>query len=150
MEKSQQTNYLELVYGWKSEYQKIQDVEERKKVVCDKLRISFEHQKEQEKSKLFREDVLRFMETQNPLKSTLLITKQELLHEMFEKVREPLLQTKDEDKLLKNVKLKGDIDELCGRLVDDVERLFKEIYQDKTDEAKSESRKSLEQRLKKG
>jgi hypothetical protein len=141
--------YLNLVYGGKSSFQKMQDIEERKKAVCEKLGLKFEQIKAMELDKDFRQTILKFMRDQVPLKVSLLNTRQELFQEMMEKVREPLLQTKDEERMLKSIKLKADIDSLLGRLADNIDQMYKEIYQDKVEEAKFEVRRSVEERLKK-
>jgi len=64
---------------------------------------------------------------------SLLISKEELLRESIEIIREPVTTT-DEDKRLKMIDLKSKADATCDKLVQDIKRLRSEIYGDKEKE----------------
>lgn len=135
--------YIDLVYNWKSEYASLPDLQLRKQQVAAKLGIDIpvglEHDRE----------VIEYLNKQSHYRYTLLISRMELLESMLASLKTKPKTNGGEDADLKYVKLQGDIDALCGRLVDDIEAGFKTIYAELAEVAKEEVKKvrSVEQRL---
>lgn len=135
--------YIDLVYNWKSEYASVPDLQFRKQQVAAKLEIEIPTGVSHEK------EVVTYLNKQAHYRYTLLISRMQLLEDMLTSLKsKPKAQGEDAD--LKYVKLQGDIDALCGRLVDDIESGFKIIYGELAESAKEEVKKvrSVEQRLK--
>lgn len=134
--------YIELVYGKESDLNKIENIEERKKIAAEQCGIEVP-----DRSKIGKQVIL-FMREMNHNRHSLLVTKEELFMESLEVLREPLAETKDDDKRLKNIKLKGDLNELCNRLEEEIEKLRISLY---TEEYKEEAKRvvSIEERLSK-
>jgi len=133
-----------MVYGKDSSLAAIQDINERKQVASDRLEVTVDHKDEK-----VRKLILTFLRQQNHYKHALLSSRQELYWETLEVLREPLKSGSDDDKRLKNVKLKGDLNDLCGKLVLEIDVLLDSIY---GEEFKEEAQKivvSFEQRLQK-
>ncbi len=137
--------YIELVYHWKSDFAGIPDLQLRKQQVATKLGIEIPtglaHDRE----------VIEFLNKQSHYRYTLLISRMELLESMLASLKsKPKTSGTSEDSDLKYVKLQGDIDALCGRLVNDIEEGFKIIYAELAETAKEQVKngRSLEQRLK--
>jgi len=135
--------YIKMVYGKDSPLIAIADINERKQVVSDKLGITVDN--EDEKT---RKLILDFLREQNHYKHALLSSRQELYWETLEVLREPLKKG-DDDKRLKNVKLKGDLNDLCGKLVLEIESLYEGIYGEEFKEEAQKTVVSFEQRLSK-
>lgn len=136
-------NYIDLVYNWKSEYASIPDLQLRKQQVAAKLGIEIPIGQTHEK------EVIEYLNKQAHYRYTLLISRMQLLEDMLGSLKsKPKAAGEDAD--LKYVKLQGDIDALCGRLVDDIEAGFKTIYAELAETAKEQVKKvrSVEQRLK--
>ena len=114
--------YIKLVYSKDSAFRKIADVAERKKIVCQKLQMTEPDMKE------IGKEVIKFLRGENHFAQSLLDSKQELYWETLEVMREPLASTKDDDKRLKNIKLKGDVNDLCSKLVSEIDKLATMIY----------------------
>lgn len=145
-EKDKVIRYIELMNSKSSELNKIENIEERKKTACEQAGLKMAPEDEGYKKLVVY--YLNYFQHNN--KYSLLRTREEMLIEALVSLSEPLLPSKDEDKRLKNVKLKGDLDLLCERLVNGIESLYKEIYAELSEVAKEEMRVSLspEQRLK--
>lgn len=148
---SLEDQYISLLNDPKGLFQQIENVVDRRKAVCTKLGIDYDQLQTRFATKDFQVKVFRhlsFKVANN--KYTLLVSREELLLETLQELREKLVTTTDEDKRLKAIKLKGELDVLCERLVDGIEKLYKEIYGDVAQVAKEEVRKSLspEQRIK--
>lgn len=136
--------YIRLVYGKDSPISKIVDIQEKKQVALDKTGASISDDDEGT-----RRLILEFLREQNHYKHSLLISKQELYWESLEVLREPLKKSTDDDKRLKNIKLKGDLNDLCSKLVSEIDVLYDNVY---TLEFKEEAQKGVitfEQRLQK-
>lgn len=133
--------YIKMVYGINSPLSSISDINERKQVVADKLSITVDHEDEN-----VRKLILEFLREQNHYKHALLSSRQELYWESLEVMREPLKKG-DDDKRLKNVKLKGDLNDLCGKLVLEIENLYDGIYGDEFKDEAKKTVSSFEQRL---
>lgn len=140
-DKTQILKYIPLIYGADSNLNKIEDLIERKKIAAEQCGIDVPENTEE-----LRKVIIEFLRMQHHNKFSLLISKEELLIECLDVMREPLLSSKDDDKRLKNVKLKGDVNELCGKLVTETERLRVDVF---TEEHAEESKKviSIEDRL---
>jgi len=134
-------DYIKMVYGINSPLSSITDINERKQVVADKLNITVDHEDE-----TTRKLILEFLREQNHYKHALLSSRQELYWESLEVMREPLKKG-DDDKRLKNVKLKGDLNDLCGKLVLEIENLYEGIYGDEFKDEAKKTVSSFEQRL---
>jgi hypothetical protein len=138
-------DYIKMVYGINSPLSAITDINERKQVVADKLNVIVDHEDE-----TTRKLILEFLREQNHYKHALLSSRQELYWESLEVMREPLKKSSDDDKRLKNVKLKGDLNDLCGKLVLEIENLYDSIYGEEfKKEAQNNTVLSIEQRLSK-
>jgi len=136
--------YIKLVYGKDSPLATIADITERKQVAADKLSVTVDQ--EDEKT---RKLILEFLREQNHYKHALLSSRQELYWEFLEVMREPLKKG-DDDKRLKNVKLKGDVNDLCGKLVLEIDTLLESIYGEEfKEDASPKTVVSFEQRLSK-
>jgi len=135
-------DYISLVYSRTSDLIKIEDLAERKKIAASKCGIEVP-----ENTPEMRKEIIAFLRDQHHYKFTLLMTKEELLTESLDVMLEPLIQTKDDDKRLKNIKLKGDVNDLCSKLVNEIDVLRLTIF---TEEYAEESKKviSIEERLK--
>lgn len=133
--------YIQEVYSKDSKLNKIEDIQERKKIAAEKCEIEIP-----ENTPELRKQIIEFLRSQAHNKFSLLITKEELLFESLEIMREPLIQSKDDDKRLKNLKLKGDANSLCDQLAVQIEALRIEIF---TDEFHVEAKKviSIEERI---
>ena len=134
--------YIELVYGKNSELRVIENMSERKAIASDRAGLDAVPD-----SKSISKLITEFLQKQNHYKQSLLVSRQELYWEALETLREPLKSSTDDDKRLKNVKLKGDLNDLCGKLVLEIETLIIDVY---TEEFKEEGAKvvaSFEQRL---
>lgn len=116
-------HYIELMYSKDSEYNKIENLEERKRQVMQVCNMDTEPN-----SKEYRMKVVEFLSRQHHNKFSLLRTREDMLQEALASMREPLVNTTDEDKKLKNVKLKLDLDVLAERLLTGIDSLRKEIY----------------------
>lgn len=138
------TKYIDLVYNWKSEFASLPDLQLRKQQVAAKLGIEIPTGPVHEK------EVIEYLNRQSHYRYTLLISRMELLEGMLASLKTKPKSNGTEDADLKYVKLQGDIDALCGRLVDDIENGFKTIYAELAETAKEEVKKvrSVEQRLK--
>ena len=134
-------DYIKMVYGINSPLSAITDINERKQVVADKLSITVDHEDE-----TTRKLILEFLREQNHYKHALLSSRQELYWESLEVMREPLKKG-DDDKRLKNVKLKGDLNDLCGKLVLEIESLYEGIYGEEFKDEAKKTVSSFEQRL---
>lgn len=143
-DKEQILQYIPLIYGSESELVKIEDLKERKKLAASRCEIEVPEDNE-DLSKL----IIEFLRHEHHNKFALLICKEELFMESLEALREPLEKSKDDDKRLKNIKLKGDLNDLCGKLVDEIVRLRQSIF---TPEFAEKSMKvvSIEERLSQG
>ena len=135
--------YIKLVYGKDSPLSAVTDINERKQIASDKMVITVDA--EDEKT---RKLILEFMREQNHYKHSFLMTKLELLWESLEVLREPLKKG-DDDKRLKNIKLKGDLNDLCSKLIPEVESLYDGIYGEEFKEDAKKVVVSFEQRLQK-
>jgi len=135
-------DYISLVYSRTSDLNKIEDLAERKKIAAEKCGIEVP-----ENTPEMRKEIIAFLRDQYHYKFTLLMTKEELLTESLDIMLEPLVSTKDDDKRLKNIKLKGDVNDLCSKLVNEIDVLRLTIF---TEEYAEESKKviSIEERLK--
>lgn len=133
--------YIQLVYGKDSNLNKIENIDDRKKIAAEQCEIDVP-----DRDKIGKQ-VIAFMRKQNHNRHSLLVTKEELYMESLEVLREPLMESKDDDKRLKNIKLKGDLNDLCNRLEEEIEKLRLSLY---TEEYKEEAKKvvSIEERLK--
>jgi hypothetical protein len=136
--------YIKLVYGKDSSLIAIADINERKQVVSDRLGITVDNEDENT-----RKLILEFLREQNHYKHALLSSRQELYWESLEVMREPLKKGSDDDKRLKNVKLKGDLNDLCGKLVSEIDSLYESIYGEEFKEEAQKTVVSFEQRLSK-
>lgn len=134
--------YIQEVYSKDSKLNKIEDIQERKKIAAEKCEIEIP-----ENTPELRKQIIEFLRSQAHNKFALLISKEELLIECLDVMREPLINSKDDDKRLKNVKLKGDVNALCDKLVVETDLLRIDIF---TEEHAEESKKviSIEERLK--
>ena len=134
--------YISLVYSRTSDLNKIEDLAERKKIAAEKCGIEVP-----ENTPEMRREVIAYLRNQYHYKFSLLISKEELLTESFDVMLEPLIVSKDDDKRLKNIKLKGDVNDLCSKLVSEIDTLRLTIF---TEEYAEESKKviSVEERLK--
>lgn len=141
-DKTQILKYIPLIYGVDSNLNKIENLVERKNIAAEQCGIEVPENTEE-----LRKVIIEFLRLQHHNKFALLISKDELLIECLDVLREPLVNSKDDDKRLKNVKLKGDVNELCDKLVIETERLRIDIF---TEEHAEESKKviSIEERLK--
>jgi len=139
--------YIDLVYNWKSEYASITDLQARKQQVATKLGIEIPSGPKHEL------EVIEYLNKQSNYRYTLLISRIELLEEMINALKskpkksEPTIS---EEADLLHIKKKGEIDALCGRLVNDIEEGFKIIYAELAETAKEQVKKvrSVEERLK--
>lgn len=136
--------YIPLIYSVDSPFNKIEDLAERKKVAASKCEIEVPNNADES----FRKVAIEYLRQQNHNKFSLLITKQQVYEETLEVLGEPLTHTKDDDKRLKNIKLKGDVNDLCEKLVVEIARLQQDIF---TKEYQEEAMKviSPEERLRK-
>jgi|JI10StandDraft_1071094.scaffolds.fasta_scaffold103704_3 hypothetical protein len=141
-DKTQILKYIPLIYGVGSTLNKIEDLTERKKIAAEQCEIEVPENTED-----LRKVIIEFLRLQHHNKFALLISKEELLIECLDVLREPLVNSKDDDKRLKNVKLKGDVNALCDKLVVETDLLRIDIF---TEEHAEESKKviSIEERLK--
>lgn len=139
---TQQNKYIDLVYNWKSELASLPDLQLRKQQAAQKLGIEVPTNIDKE--------VIEYLNRQSHYRYTLLISRMELFESMLASLKTKPKTSTDEDTDLKYVKLQGDIDALCGRLVDDIESGFKTIYSELAEVAKEQVKKvrSVEQRLK--
>jgi len=137
-------SYIDLVYNWKSEYASITDLQARKQQVATKLGIDIPSGPKHEL------EVIEYLNKQSNYRYTLLISRIELLEEMIKALKTPSKKTESEEADLLHIKKKGEIDALCGRLVNDIEEGFKIIYAELAETAKEQVKKvrSVEQRLK--
>lgn len=135
--------YVRLIYSVDSPLNKIEDLGERKRAAAQKCDIPIPENTED-----FRKLVMLYLRYQKHNKFSLLITKQEVYEETLLVLAEPLTHTKDDDKRLKNIKLKGDVNALCEKLVVEIERLQLDIY---TKEFQEEAKRviSVEERISK-
>lgn len=140
-DKTQILKYIPLIYGVESNLNKIEDLVERKKIAAEQCGIEVPENTEE-----LRKVIIEFLRLQHHNKFALLVSKEELLTECLDVLREPLVISKDDEKRLKNVKLKGDVNALCDKLVVETERLRIDIF---TEEHAEESKKviSIEERL---
>lgn len=138
--------YIEKMNAKDSSLNKIENLEERKKLAMKEC--SLQAIPETEEFKRLVVYYLSYFQHYNEY--TLLRTREELLQEVMASMGESLVATKDEDKKLKNVKLKGDLDQLAERLVEGCEKLRKKIYGELEDVASEVIKVSIspEQRLK--
>tara|TARA_R110000868_G_scaffold84074_1_gene237203 strand:+ start:193 stop:633 length:441 start_codon:yes stop_codon:yes gene_type:complete len=134
--------YIKLVYGKDSSLAKIADINEKKQIAIEKTGAIVDYEDES-----LRKLILEFLREQNHYKHSLLMTKQEVYWEFLEVLREPLKHG-DDDKRLKNVKLKGDINDLCSKLIPEIEALLDSIYGAEFKEMAQKTVVSFEQRLK--
>jgi hypothetical protein len=135
--------YIELVYGKDSTLAQVQDIEEKKQIARDKSGVTIDTE-----DVGTRKLILEFLREQNHYKHSLLVTKQEAYWEFLEVLREPLNKG-DDDKRLKNVKLKGDVNDLCSKLVSEIEVLLNSIYGEEFKEEGQKTVVTFEQRLQK-
>lgn len=137
-------SYIDLVYNWKSEFASITDLQARKQQVAAKLGIEVPTDP---KHKL---EVIEYLNKQANYRYTLLISRIELFEEMTQALKSNGKKPENAEADLLHIKKKGEIDALCGRLVNDIEEGFKIIYAELAETAKEEVKKvrSVEQRLK--
>lgn len=136
-------SYIDLVYNWKSEFASITDLQARKQQVATKLGIEVPTDS---KHKL---EVIEYLNKQANYRYTLLISRIELFEEMTQALKSNGKKPENAEADLLHIKKKGEIDALCGRLVNDIEEGFKIIYAELAETAKEEVKKvrSVEQRL---
>jgi hypothetical protein len=125
--------YIHLVYSDKSELNRIQDLEERKKVACEKAKLKYDdnldmiHMKDDK----VNEAIFDFLRKQTPNKFILLISNQHLFWEMQQKLMKPLkADDDDEESCLKEVNLKNTISEKSDSLLERIEKLYKDVFRD--------------------
>jgi hypothetical protein len=134
--------YIELVYGKNSELRVIDNMIERKAIAAERAGLP-----DVPDSKSISKLITEFQVKQNHYKQALLVSKMEVYWEVLESLREPLKSSPDDDKRLKNLKLKEDMSDFCSKLVPEIEALVIDVY---TEEFKEEGTKvvaSFEQRL---
>jgi hypothetical protein len=136
---SKTEEYIRLVYSKDSSFKSIADINERKKVVAAKLEIPIPED--------IAKQVIKFLREENHFDNSLLLSKQELYWETLEVMREPLAETKDDDKRLKNIKLKGDVNDLCSKLVSEINALASAVYGEEFKEQAMRAVVSPEERL---
>lgn len=136
--------YIDLVYNWKSEYASITDLQARKQQVATKLGIEIPSGAKHEL------EVIEYLNKQSNYRYTLLISRIDLLEEMIKALKTTSKKSETDEADLLHIKKKGEIDALCGRLVNDIEEGFKIIYAELAETAKEQVKKvrSVEQRLK--
>jgi hypothetical protein len=134
--------YIDLVYNWKSKLANI-PLMDRKVAAAKELGIEVPD---------CQVPIINYLAKQNHYRFTLLVSREELLQEMIESLQTQKIN-KGEDKELKTIKLKGEIDMLCGRLVEQIEEAYKTIWGEMSEAAKVEVKKKIvspEERLRNG
>lgn len=125
--------YIELVYSEKSDLNHIADLEERKKVACDKVKLDYSAEKTKEIIHLKNEDVntaiFEYLRKKGSNKYILLLANQQLYWEQMQKLMEPLKGT-DDDSSLKEVNLKNTISEKSEHLLERIEKLYLQIFKE--------------------
>lgn len=141
-QKSAIVEYIQLAYGHDSSLSQIPDIKERKLIASSRSGVDLVNEDE-----TIRKLILEFLKEQNHYKHALLMSKQELYWESLGVMREPIINTKDEDKRLKNIKLKGEVNDLCGKLVMEITQLIDGIYGEEFKEETMKTVSSFEKRL---
>jgi len=119
--------YVELLCNKSSELNTIENLEERKKAALTKSKwMGTEDKKVLEQVNELIFHYLSYFQGYNDF--ALLLSREELYSQMLQAMREPLVNTADEDKYLKNIKIKGDINNLLGQLLIDIKSQRVSIY----------------------
>ena len=130
------TRYIELVYSEKSELNKIQDLEERKKTACHKAGLKYDDPKVKDiinlKNKDVNVEIFDHLRSHNSNKYILLICNQHLFWEQMQQLMEPLkpVQGGDTESYLKEQNLKNTISEKAEELLDRINNLRADIFKD--------------------
>lgn len=129
--------YIELMYTKDSELNKIQNLDERKKVACEKAGLDFE--KSQHivllTDKDVREQIFKFLEANSPNEYMMLVSDEQLFVDMQHMKMEPLQlkdgeNTVDDDRRLKNMNLKNTLSENSEKILDRINRTREKVYKD--------------------
>jgi len=141
----EEQHYIALVYGRQSELKFIDKIEERKKAALARSGLK--------EAKGLEQEIMRYLITQNDLKYSLLVSRQEMYWETLSKLRNQIVDATDTDEQIKIVKLKKELDQLSERLMEGIAKLYREIFEsaDIIDAAKEHTKVtySPEQRIKK-
>lgn len=142
--------YVVLMCSKDSEMNAIENLEERKKAAMEKSRwrgTEDETLQEQINELIFH--YLSYYQANNDF--SLLLSREGLFAEMLKAIREPIVTIKDEDKILKAIKIKGETDNLLEQLNGRIKELRKSLFGPLIDVAQPRINKILtpESRLKK-
>lgn len=119
--------YVDLLCSKTSELNTIENLEERKKAALTKSKWTGTEDKkvlEQVSELIFH--YLSYYQGNNEF--SLLLSREELFVQMLGAMREPLEQTSDEGKYLKNIEIKGKIDDLLDSLLIRIKAQRTSIY----------------------
>lgn len=143
--------FIEKMNSKDSEFIKIEDVDLRQDAIMEEIGLKKLPQGEEEEA--FNELTIAFLNFNHHNRYTLLRTREQVYLETIRNLMQPLDLggTIPAEDRLKNVKLKGDLNDLAGRLVSEIESLYKEIYGNNEEMGKDVMKKNmtLEKRLKK-
>ena len=143
--------FVEKMNSKDSEFNKIESVEDRIQAVMDKVGLKKLPIDGLELDN-FNALTIAFLNFQHHNKYTLLRTRECVYLETIKNLMVPLeLVGVDAEDRLKNVKLKGDLNDLAGRLVVEIDTLYKEIYSQSEELGKEAMKNAMspEKRLKK-
>ncbi len=142
--------YVDLMCNKNSDMNSIVNLEERKKVAMAKAKWAGTTEKElQEMVEELIFHYLSYYQADNDF--SLLLSREELYAQMLKAIREPVVNITDEDKYMKTIKLKGDIDSLLEKLNNGIQELRIKIYGGHKETAQEKIKKILtpEMRLEK-
>lgn len=141
-EKAKIIRFIELMYGKESILHKITNLEDRQAEALKRSALSEAPSSDEFKKLWF--DYLSFFEHNN--RYTWLIIREELLYNSLNKLRGTFEDSKEE------IAVKDSLDKLCERLIDGIEKGYRDVYGEMADYAegkiKAKVAKSVEERLK--
>ncbi len=123
--------YIQLIYSQDSPLNKVQDLEERKKLACEKAKLPYDDPKTKEiihlKNPNVNEAIFSHLRLSNPNKFILLIANQHLFWEQMQKLMEPI---KADEDMLKETNLKNTISKNAEELLERIDKLSLDVFKD--------------------
>lgn len=147
--------YIALMYDQKSDLNKIEDLEERKRAACKKAGLEYNEKTVQEIVHLKNEEVnelIDYYHIQNNSNKYRFLCSQQQLFNYAQRIISDPINTTDQEEIQKEMKMRTSLSNECDAILDRIDKLYPEIYvtTDVIEMAENNLKKILtaEQRLK--
>ncbi len=124
-------NYIKLVYSEKSELNKILDLNDRKRMACDKVKLNFDEIQDiiHMKNEKVNDAIFTFLRTQNSYEFILLISDQHLFSEIMQRQMKPLAEDSEgKDTVMKDLELKTRMSKESELLLSRIKTHYRNIF----------------------